>query len=110
MLKSVDLYPRGSEPPRAEGTLNRMRVSLAALALAVTGATETFFQRPDASRRDYAPVPLTLARLLLFHHRFHGDMETVCDHDPAKTACESEQTLSVQRSRRRKVSEQRSHS
>ena len=67
------------------------------------GPTETFLRSPDASRRDCARVPLTLARLLLFHRRLHHDLHTSHAHVVVKTACESEQTLSVQRYMRLKI-------
>ena len=62
----------------------------------------------DAHSRDLTPVPLTLARLLLFHRRLHGSLRTCRAQGPVKTACESEQTLSVQRYMRLKNCETRS--
>ena len=65
----------------------------------------TFFSVLTRPGRDCARVPLTLARLLLFHRRLHGYMRASRAHVPVKTACESEQTLSVQRYQRRKNSD-----
>ena len=62
----------------------------------------------DAHSRDQTHVPLTLARLLLFHRRLHGRLRTCRAQAPVKTACESEQTLSVQRYMRLKNCETRS--
>ena len=62
----------------------------------------------DAHSRDQTHVPLTLARLLLFHRRLHGSSRTCRERGPVKTACESEQTLSVQRYMRLKNCETRS--
>ena len=47
----------------------------------------------------FAPVPLTLAHLLLFHRRLDGYLHTTRAPVavPVKIRCESEQTLSVQR-------------
>ena len=65
----------------------------------------TFFSVLTRPGRDCARVPLTLARLLLFHRRLHGVTHTCRLRDPVKTACESEQTLSFQRYMRRKNSD-----
>ena len=65
----------------------------------------TFFSLLMRPGRDCARVPLTLARLLLFHRRLHGHMRASRAHVPVKTACESEQTLSFQRYMRRKNSD-----
>ena len=63
----------------------------------VKGSDGNFFPSSGRARRDCARVPLTLARLLLFHRRLHGRLRTARAQAPTKTACESEQTLSVQR-------------
>ena len=45
----------------------------------------------------FARVPLQAERVLRFHRRLDGHMRTARAHVPVKTACESEQTLGVQR-------------
>ena len=72
---------------------------------ACDGLVGTFFSVLTRPGRDCARVPLTLARLLLFHRRLHGTLRTTRAEGPVKTACESEQTLSVQRYMRRKNSD-----
>ena len=42
------------------------------LALLVRGATETLFSSERWREPRFAPVPLTLAHLLLFHRRLDG--------------------------------------
>ena len=69
------------------------------------GPTETFFSRPDVSRRDCARVPLTLASLLLFHRGFDGRMAMRRGYAPVKTACESEQRHERERYHRLKKSD-----
>ena len=71
------------------------------------GPVETYFHTLTRPRRDCARVPLSARCLLRFHRRLHGG---TCTHAvrtcPAvKTACESEQTQSVQRYMRRKNSD-----
>ena len=72
---------------------------------AVRGPVETYFHTLTRPRRDCARVPLSARCLLLFHRRLHGDMHACRAHVPVKTACESEQTQSVQRYMRRKNSD-----
>ena len=69
------------------------------------GPVETYFHTLTRPRRDCARVPLSARCLLLFHRRLHGDMHACRAHVPVKTACESEQTQSVQRYMRRKNSD-----
>ena len=66
---------------------------------------ETYFHTLTRHRRDCARVPLSAWRLLLFHRRLHGSLRTTRAQGPVKTACESEQTQSVQRYMRRKNSD-----
>ena len=73
----------------------------------VRGLVGTFFQRPDAPRRDYAPVPLTLAPLLLFHRGFDGRIAVRRGYAPVKTACESEQRRERERCKRLKTCKRR---
>ena len=72
------------------------------------GLVETFFSVLTRPGRDCARVPLTLARLLLFHRRKDDAIATRRGYVAVFTAHESEQTLSVQRYMRLKILQLRS--
>ena len=63
----------------------------------IGGLVGNFFSRERSGAPRFAPVPLTLAHLLLFHRRLDGSLRTTRAQGPVKIRCESEQTLSVQR-------------
>ena len=63
------------------------------------GATETLFSRERWREPRFAPVPLTLAHLLLFIAVLMGACTRLVRQHPSRSdgRCGSEQTLSVQR-------------
>ena len=75
----------------------------------VGGLVVTFLAARDAHSRNRTRVPLTLARLLLFHRRKDDDIATTRGYVIVFTAHESEQTQSVQRYMRLKNWEIRFH-
>ena len=66
----------------------------------VRGPVGTLFSLESSGEPRFAPGPLTLAHLLLFHRRLDGVMATTRALDPVKIRCKSEQTRERKRSRR----------
>ena len=64
------------------------------------GLVGTRFSRERCAAPGFAPGPLTLAHLLLFHRRLDGDMATTRALVAVKTRCQSEQTRERKWSRR----------
>ena len=65
--------------------------------LVLRGSIGTLSRHTICRERGLTLVPLTLARLPLFHRRLDGDMVACREHVAVKIRYESEQTLSVQR-------------
>ena len=58
----------------------------------IGGLVGNFFSRERSGAPRFAPGPLTLAHLLLFHRRLDGDMATTRALVAVKIRCQSEQT------------------
>ena len=70
------------------------------LVTTIRGPVGTLFSRESSGEPRFAPGPLTLAHLLLFHRRLDGDMATTRALVAVKIRCQSEQTRERKRSRR----------